>query len=414
VLFAVGAIALAASVHRNLQTLAWAAVLSVLATASLLLVTTHALVAFGALLAVLAAGAWAASARRGWAGLPWLPALVADLAVLEAIWIASRPGRLPEAYAGLSSGAVLVLALALPVSPLVGAVRRARRGEEAPDVFEGAQAAAALLIAVFAASRLSSAAGLPKEVLAAGFVALAAFLYGAALRAAGTSSRMLSSFALALLLAGSGLAVPPRALGLVWGVAGFAAAAFPLGAAGGMAAAHGAILLVAAAAASGLVGSAGRAFFGSPVTGMPALASLVVLAFSAAATALLAGRVRAGAGGRAVRWAMFALACVSIVGLGTLAERGLAALVAPDLDSGRTAAARGAVLAAASVLLAWCRRLPTLSPLARLAYPVLAVAGLKLLLEDLPHGRPSTLVVTFVLYGAALMVVPRILRSVRA
>jgi hypothetical protein len=414
VLLAVGAIALAASVHRNLRTLAWAAVLSVLATTSLLLVTTHALVPFGAVLVVLTAGAWAASTRHGWAGLAWLPAVVADLAVLEAIWIASRPGGLPEAYAGLSPGAILVLALVLPAAPLAGVVWRARRGDRAPDVFEGAQAAAALLIALFAASRLSATAGLPREVLAAGFVALAASLYGAALRAVGASSGMLSAFALALLLAASGLAIPPRALGLVWGAAGFAAVAAPLGTAGAMAGAHGAVLLLAAAAASGLVGFARHAFLGSPVTGLPAPDSLVVLALSAAATALLARRLRAGAGGRAVRGAMFALACVSIVGAGALAVRGLALLVAPDGDPGRIAAARGAVLAAASVLLASCRRLPTLSPLSRLAYPVLAAAGLKLLLEDLPHGRPSTLVATFVLYGAALMVVPRTLRSRRA
>ena len=66
------------------------------------------------------------------------------------------------------------------------------------------------------------------------------------------------------------------------------------------------------------------------------------------------------------------------------------------------------------MLLASCWRLPTLSPLARLAYPVLAFSALKLLFEDLPHGRPSTLVATFVLYGAALMIVPRLLRSSRA
>ena len=113
VLFAVAAAALGASVHRNLHALAWVAVLSVLPTACLLLVTTHALVTFGALLVVLAAGAWAASIRRGWAGLPWLPAVVADLVVLEAVWIATRPEGLPEAYAGLSRGAVLALALAL-------------------------------------------------------------------------------------------------------------------------------------------------------------------------------------------------------------------------------------------------------------------------------------------------------------
>src|ERR1035441_3874091 len=91
-------------------------------------VTTHALIAFGALLVVLAAGAWAASILRGWATLGWLPAVIADLVVLEIVWIAARPEGLPEAYAGLSPGAVLTLALALFAVPLAGTIRR--RSEE--------------------------------------------------------------------------------------------------------------------------------------------------------------------------------------------------------------------------------------------------------------------------------------------
>ena len=139
---------------------------------------------------------------------------------------------------------------------------------------------------------------------------------------------------------------------------------------------------------------------------------LVVLA-AAAATALLAGRVRSGASERALTGAMFALACLVVVGGGSLAERGLAALVAPDGDLARTAVARSAVLAAAAVVLASCGRLSALSGLARLAYPVFVFSALKLLFEDFPQGRPGTLVATFVLYGVALTVLPRILRSER-
>jgi hypothetical protein len=362
VLFAVAAAALGASVHRDLPALAWVAVLSVLPTACLLLVTTHALVTFGVFLVVLSAGAWAASIRRGWAGLPWLPAVVADLVVLEAVWIAARPEGLPEAYEGLSRGAVLALAFALFAVSLSPTVQRALGRATTSDAFEAIQLGAALLLIVFAVSRLTPLAGLPPS--------------------------------------------------LVWGVAGFAAVVAPARIAGSMAPTYGAVLLLVAAAASGLAGFAGRAFLGSPYGGVPRRDSLVVFALSVAATAFLVGRVRAG-GGPAARAAMFGLACVSITGAGALAVLGLAVVVAPDGEAGRIAAVRGAVLAAASVLLASLRRLPTLAPLARLTYPVLAIAGLKLLIDDLPHGRPSTLVATFVLYGAALIVVPRILRSAR-
>jgi hypothetical protein len=220
---------------------------------------------------------------------------------------------------------------------------------------------------------------------------------------------LLAVFAVSRLTPLAGL--PPS---LVWGLAGFAAAVAPARAVGALAPAYGAVLLLTAAVASGLAGFVHHAFLGSPVTAIPAVDSLVVLALSAAAAALLVGRLRAGDGGLARRGAMFTLACVSIAGAGALAVLGLTLLVAPDGEPGRVAAARGAVLAAACVLLASLRRLPTLAPLARLTYPVLAIAGLKLLIDDLPHGRPSTLVATFVLYGAALILVPRILRSARA
>jgi hypothetical protein len=363
-LFAVTAAALGASVRRNLHALAWVSVLSGLVTAIVLVVTTHALVAFAAVLVVLAAASWAASVRTGWPGLPWAPAAVADLVVLEVVWIATRPEGLPEAYLGLSRSAVLALALALFAAPLAGAVRRAFSRAGTPDAFEAVQTGAALFLLVFAVSRLTPSAGLPPS--------------------------------------------------LVWGLAGFAAAAAPARAVGPMAPAYGAVLLVAGALVSGLGAFAGHAFLGPPVGGMPSPDSVLVLSASAVATALLARRVRAGENGLASRGAMIALACVSIVGAGAFAERGLVLVVVPGGDPGLTASVRSAVLAAAAVLLASCRRLPTLSPLARLAYPVLAFSALKLLFEDLPHGRPSTLVATFVLYGAALIVLPRILRSARA
>jgi hypothetical protein len=46
-----------------------------------------------------------------------------------------------------------------------------------------------------------------------------------------------------------------------------------------------------------------------------------------------------------------------------------------------------------------------------LVYPLLAVAGLRIVLFDLREGRPATLFMTFAVYGAALILAPRFLRS---
>jgi hypothetical protein len=40
-----------------------------------------------------------------------------------------------------------------------------------------------------------------------------------------------------------------------------------------------------------------------------------------------------------------------------------------------------------------------------------AVGGLKLVAQDLPTGRPATLVPSLALYGAALLLAPRLLRA---
>jgi predicted tellurium resistance membrane protein TerC len=57
---------------------------------------------------------------------------------------------------------------------------------------------------------------------------------------------------------------------------------------------------------------------------------------------------------------------------------------------------------------AWLGRTPGHAEAGWLAYPLLGLIGLKMLLEDLPRGRPVTLILAFAFYGLALILVPRI------
>ena len=68
---------------------------------------------------------------------------------------------------------------------------------------------------------------------------------------------------------------------------------------------------------------------------------------------------------------------------------------------------QGAAALAAAATARW----PRLKTLALLALPILAAAGLKLLVEDLRAGSPATLFAAFVFYGATLLLVPRLLRA---
>jgi hypothetical protein len=80
----------------------------------------------------------------------------------------------------------------------------------------------------------------------------------------------------------------------------------------------------------------------------------------------------------------------------------------PEADLGLVGTARTAVLASGAVLAAWLGRREAGREAGWLAWPLLAALGLKLLLEDLPRGRPATLIFSFAFTGAALMLVPRL------
>jgi hypothetical protein len=74
----------------------------------------------------------------------------------------------------------------------------------------------------------------------------------------------------------------------------------------------------------------------------------------------------------------------------------------------RTAAVTGIAL-----LLAWAGSHPKLRHLAPLVYPLMLLGAYRLLADDLHQDRKTTLFLSLLLYGAALMAIPR-LRRVRA
>jgi hypothetical protein len=72
---------------------------------------------------------------------------------------------------------------------------------------------------------------------------------------------------------------------------------------------------------------------------------------------------------------------------------------------------RTVVLCGAALVAAWTAKFDRFGVASLLAYPILAAEGVKLLVEDLRAGRPATLFAAFALYGATLVLVPRLLRK---
>ena len=70
---------------------------------------------------------------------------------------------------------------------------------------------------------------------------------------------------------------------------------------------------------------------------------------------------------------------------------------------------RTALLTAAALAMAWSRR----AELRRLAYPLMGLAGLKLLAEDLQQGRSLTLFGSLIFFGGGLILLPRLMRRAR-
>jgi hypothetical protein len=174
---------------------------------------------------------------------------------------------------------------------------------------------------------------------------------------------------------------------------------------------HAAVYLLAAASASGLLGAASAALMGTPDTTWPPITAAALAALVGATACWVIPMSRASATS-AVAHAPRLLVTVLLV---WSAGGWLISLIAPSLpavaghpDAGILATIRTSVLAAAALALAWAGRFERFRESAWLLYPLLAIGGLKLLVEDLPRSRPATLFVALALFGGALIIAPRL------
>jgi hypothetical protein len=81
-----------------------------------------------------------------------------------------------------------------------------------------------------------------------------------------------------------------------------------------------------------------------------------------------------------------------------------------SVDASQLATLRTIVLVGSAVTAAAAGSRPSGREAAWLTYPLLLVAGLKLVFVDIMQGRPTTLFAALAVYGAALIIAPRLLR----
>ncbi len=408
---------LGVATRHGLRLLAWATTVLGGGVGAGLLFRTHALIAFGA--AVLALGAlvlWA-TYRRGWRALRWLGTLAVDGTIFVCLFLAARnapPDWLPRP-------AVLALLLAFAALYLVWLAQRTLGKDPRVGGFEAFQMVAAVAIGIGGAARFAS--GPLAWALGAVVLAFALGAYVGAFRAplADRDPRpgllLYSSLGALLTLIALRLLVPPA--GALLATCGLCLAAAWLGIAlrRRVLEAQAAFFALVLAVQSGLLRQAADALFAAGDHGWaklstPGLAALVVLV---ACRGILLRRP-ADETDAWVRWASgsarLALTALVLAGVGAVVSELLAGPLAgapgPEADRGALSALRTTVLGLAAVVLALLGRLPRLREAAWLVYPVLAVGGLKFVLDDLPNGRAGTLFVSLVVLGGALLAVSRL------
>ena len=407
---------LAVAWHRDLEPLAWLATLAALGTGFLLMARTHAITAFALYFLLLGTGLlWLTYGRR-WRGLRWPTALAADATILVLTIVAAWPGGPPEAYRTLPATQALLLAMALPLLYLGSFAWRMLQQRRVINAFEGVQTALVLIIGFGGAVRIALASGSGAQALGCSALAAGLGCYGAAFPFVADQEEVRANFnfftslGLIFLLLGSPVLLPLPLYGLLAALLGLTATALGLRFRRTVLIMQGALCLGLATAASGLLLAALRAFLvpAQAIGALPGAAWVVLAALLTSAVLIELQRPVEGFPLR-LRVVVFLVGTLSV-----LATAGAASILAlqvggaPLAKPAQLAFLRTLVLSAAAVALALHSRHCPGGVLRLLAYPILALAVLKFLLEDLPLGRPMMLFLAFMCLGAALILVPRL------
>ncbi|MEY2669608.1 MAG: hypothetical protein RJA59_2246 [Pseudomonadota bacterium] len=404
-LAALTAAALLLATRRGLPSLAWVVSLGGMVTALFLMQKSGGNLVPGALYLVLlgVAALWIGYVRD-WTGLRWPTALVADLVVLL---VAN-----PQAQRG-AGGALLVQSALVALFLGSFATRTLYMGRKVVP-FEMLQTAAVIAVGIGGAVWVAVRSGMGQAGFGVFAILFGAGAYAVAFAFVERRQKIRENFyfytsvGIVLLLAGVALLLGEPARSLAWGALALGVAFQAPRKGSRTLAAHAAVYAIAAAIGSGLAGeSVVTLFFRSDVgwrPGLPALAALLALG----GCAWFTGRVPRSNVAEQVPAVLVDL--VLALSLSGVAVAWLAPVVAGPGPAGAGALAtlRTVVLVTVAVGAAWVGGRPAFAEAGWLAYPLLGFTGLKMLLEDLPRGRPVTLILGFACFGLALILVPRI------
>lgn len=413
VLTAFTAVALVVAHRAGLQTLAWMGTVGGMMTGLTLMVRLGVVAPYSIYFTALGVGTLWLGYLREWKLLRWPTGLLAAGGVLG---VTSRALSVPPVDSALSAWAAQGLLVVGYFASV--AIRTLVRGRQV-IVFEVAQTVLVLLVGVGGAVMVSRSMQAGGGTLGLVLALLGAVAYLVSFRFMPRDARgalnfyFYSSLAIVFALTGveTALGGAARALALTGFAAMLAVAWSRTGRVtlGG----HAAVALAAASASGGLMALFESAFAGE----FPVAALLWTAGLTLAVAVLVSGSHASEAHpGRLVAADVPALAIGLMAVIGTAAfltlavARALEAVSSAAMDPGTLATVRTAVLSMMAVGAALLDRPGRFSAIGRLAYPLLALTGLKLALVDLRASSPATLFVALACYGVALVMVARLRR----
>ena len=405
------ALALSVAVKRDLRILGWLATAGGIVTAFALLIVAHiALLVAGYLFVLGLATLWIVY-ERPWRGLQWLGAVGANAGVIAVIGFSFSDQW------QIGGRTVLLFCGALLVSYLVSFALRSHVRSQSIGFFEVAQSLLVALSAVFVAASRGGAGliGVGALGMILGVASYALALTPESRLKRGVNFYYYAMLGMLLVIAGIALMMPRSGAAVSWSVLALVAAWFS-GRSGWVSLSlQCTLLLLAAAIGSGILGTGLTALTGDPATGWPAV-ELWQAAVALATVACLFIPVaqhseRWGAAAGLPQLIVLALSVWEVGGLlvAWLAPA-LAAIMTAEPNLAVLAALRTAVLSVASMTLALSSRHRRWPEARWLVYPLLILVGVKLFVEDFPHGHAVTLFVALAFVGSALLLVSKLLR----
>jgi hypothetical protein len=402
--------------RQQLRAVAWVAVIGAVPTSMVLLTQTGVVAPFAIfLIAFGVATVWLAYALDWW-GIRWPVALAADIAVAGVTLRVLAPEH-------QDAPQVAVLLQLTLVGAYVGsiAIRTLLRARNV-TLFEVAQTAAALVVGFGGAVYLTRVTGIHPAALGAASLVSGAACYGLAVafigkRAdSGPNVYYYTSLALVLVLVGCVLILDHQWLGVVFVLLAVLAAGLWSRFERIFLLLHSGVYLVAGGIVSGAI-TYGAWVLAGNVEGPWArpVSSMWIVLVAAAVSAGLATAWSKEEGDEIASGLRLAIIGVFVWVAGACVIGALAPVAGSQPDGsvnlGVLATVRTGVLALATLLVAWIGRHSRFREWGWLVYPLLVAIGLKMMTQDFKFSRPSTLFIAMALYGAALIVAPRLRRA---